>query len=222
MSTLLNSFKYSPFLCYECPQLASLAHQHGEKVLYPKHHIILTPEMPVHSVYYIEQGRVRYVSISPQGDEHIWGILTEDSFFGLIPILLLDPSCGVFVITETPTTIYKIEKDCFLDILNTFPEFNLSIIKGLAHFGNELLNQIESLLFYNNRERLLELLLASIDKENPVDQNWYQLKIQYTQEDIGKIIGATRITVTRLISELCKEEVIRMVNHKIEIKYTDP
>jgi CRP/FNR family transcriptional regulator len=215
-----GSSKYTPYLSYDCPELNFLAHQYGEKISYNKNQIILTAETIVDSVYYIEQGRVRYVTISAEGDEHILGVLGDDSFFGLVPVLLSDHTCEVLVISEAATIVYKIDKDCFIRILNMHTALNLSIIKALAHFGNELIYQIENLLFFDSEERLLNLLYASIDKNISSNQDWYCLKIQYTQEDIGKIIGVSRITVTRIISELCRRKIIRLVNHKIEVKRT--
>ena len=81
-----------------------------------------------------------------------------------------------------------------------------------------LMKTIESLALDCCKIRLYNLFRASADNSSPMRDNWYELRFQYSQEDMAKIISANRVTVARLINELCDEELIRIVNRKIQVK----
>ncbi len=208
---------YAPLICYNAAELRPLVYQHGNKLTFVSKRVILSPIDILDSYYFIDKGRARYVTTGTEGEERILGILEQDSFFGVVPILLPDQTFNLFVITEIPTVIYTLNKDTFMNLLNSSTTFRDSTLRGLATQIIMLMSQIQSLSFKSCKDRLYELFLASTIKQHLVDQHWYKLKYQYTQEDMGKIIGASRITVTRIINELCSEDLIRIVNRKIEV-----
>ena len=43
------------------------------------------------------------------------------------------------------------------------------------------------------------------------------MNVSYTQYELSTIVGGARVTVSKLISELCAEGFIRMLNHKLQI-----
>lgn len=210
--------EFYPIVSYECQELHELMHQNGTKCSYPDKTIIVNSEDLVDDFFFIDEGKVRYLLSGIEGDEKVLLILDKGSFFGAVPILQKLPNAGLFVITEMPTVIYKINIDSFYRLLNTSAIFRNSLIKGLSKGFHRLMLHIESLSFNSCKERLYQLLCASTDKEVVVDECWYILKHQYPQNDIAKIIGANRVTVTKLIHELCQVGLIRIVNRNIQVK----
>ena len=43
------------------------------------------------------------------------------------------------------------------------------------------------------------------------------MKKRYTHQDLASIIGANRVTVSKMIGELCEECQIRCLNRKIQV-----
>ena len=56
-----------------------------------------------------------------------------------------------------------------------------------------------------------------VNPSHVIDGNWFQLKVNCTHAEPGEIVGATRVTISRLISELSKENFCRTINHNIQI-----
>ena len=67
------------------------------------------------------------------------------------------------------------------------------------------------------KERLLKLFYVAADRTKLIDGQWYNQQIRYTQSDMSTIIGSSRITVSKLLGELCDEGFIRMLNRNIQI-----
>lgn len=215
---MVNYFSFNPFIGYPSNELKHLMHEYGTKVIYPSNTSIISSGYNVDSFYFIDKGKVRYVSTSLEGEEQVVLILEEGSFFGAVPIIANIGVTHVSVIAETTTVLFIINKDQFNTLLNSSDIFRNEITKGLAIFSNKLMEQLSSFSFSSCKKRLYELFYCSIDKNHPTSEGWYKLKQQYTQQDLANIIGATRVTVTRIASELCDEGLIRIVNRKVEVK----
>ena len=50
-----------------------------------------------------------------------------------------------------------------------------------------------------------------------IDGGWYKLKVHYTQYELSTIIGGARVTISKLINELCDEGFIRMLNRNVQV-----
>lgn len=78
---------------------------------------------------------------------------------------------------------------------------------------------LDNVSFNTAGERLLNLYAASVRQDvDPVDNEWLQLKIHYKQQELATIIGVHRVSIGRIITELCKEGCIRIVNRRTEIR----
>ena len=87
-------------------------------------------------------------------------------------------------------------------------------------YANKLLIlrcEIENLSFNSCKNRIKRLFCASVDTKNVPDPEWYDLKIKYTHYQLGVIVGAARVTISKLIQELCVEKFIRVLNRQIQI-----
>ena len=78
-------------------------------------------------------------------------------------------------------------------------------------------HEIENITFNSYRDRLIKLFLVAADRTRLIDGQWYDQRVHYSQSDLSVIIGSSRITVSKLLWELCDEGVIRMLNRRIQI-----
>jgi CRP-like cAMP-binding protein len=210
---------FTPYSHYtHSEELEEILLQHGLKVDIPANKTIIAPyEEPF--FYYITDGRLRVTIISEDGEEKILSIIKSHSFEGVISLLVPDDIS--YITTEIPTAAIKLDEKTFWKLINTselFREIILKDIASIVHRGNTL---IAAYSFKNCKQRLYELLVATID-EDSLTEGWYKLVHQYTQQDMAKIVGSTRITVTRLLSELRHEGLIRNLNNEIEMKQATP
>lgn len=54
-------------------------------------------------------------------------------------------------------------------------------------------------------------------EEKPTEGHWHSLKIAYTHAMLGSIVGASRVTISKVFNELRLEGFLRTVNNRIQI-----
>ncbi|MDR1961459.1 MAG: Crp/Fnr family transcriptional regulator [Gracilibacteraceae bacterium] len=209
---------FSPIVSYGCFDMEPLAVKYGTRFCFPPKTHVLRGEDAVKDFHYIAEGRVHYVLNGYCGEERILLVLEAGSFFGATPTLNKISTSSTDCVTECESVIYQLEKTVFFHLMETSPVFCRSLIKGLSKGFHILKRQLESLSFSPCRERLLELLTASADKSVLLDGCWHPLLHQYSQSDMAKIINASRVTVSNIINDLCRDKHIRIVNRKIQVK----
>lgn len=167
-------------------------------------------------VYYIASGRTSHYIIGRDGGEKLLYSLSEGWFFGELSNILERPST-LTSRADTKTTLYKLDSNTFRRLINDSPTFREAILLDDAKKMLIMRHEIESITFSSYKERLLKLFLAAADRSALVDGQWYDQKVQYTQSDLSVIIGSSRITVSKLLKELCDEGAIRMLNRRIQV-----
>lgn len=88
-----------------------------------------------------------------------------------------------------------------------------AILKKCASSGR----RSQTFLLRPARDRLRRLYCSTADTSRVIDGQWYDLKLNYTQYEISTIVGGARVTITKLINELCAEGFIRVLNRKTQI-----
>jgi len=77
--------------------------------------------------------------------------------------------------------------------------------------------EIENLTFNSCKNRIKRFYAASVDKTHVTDEGWYNVKVHSTHYELGIIVGAARVTVSKLINELCEEKFIRVINRNVQV-----
>jgi CRP-like cAMP-binding protein len=189
--------------------------RHGTKLKLPAHKTLVAPyEEPY--FYYIFEGRIRVSLFSVGGEEKILAIINSPAFEGVTQ-LLTGVNDITHISTEIPSTVYRLDKDTFWKLFRSPSIFNEIIAKDVAKMVERSNRLIEAYSFKSCKQRLYDLLKASIDVDS-LSNGWYKLTLQYTQHEMAKIIGATRVTVAKFIRELRDDDLIRIINNNIEVK----
>lgn len=190
----------------------------SKEVSYAAKHIFLRPGEKIDYIYYIKSGRTKHYMDSHDGIVKMLYALTPGWFFGETPYFMNMPT-GLYSQTETESVLYKIPgKQC--DVLMRDNElFRDKIIKCFSHKMLIMRFEIANLSFNSCKDRLKKLFSSSIDTDskNITDPSWYNLRTRYTHQELGEIVGGSRVTISRQINELCKEGFVRMLNRRIQV-----
>lgn len=101
-------------------------------------------------------------------------------------------------------------------LADTNEVFRSTILQCLTFKTLILRNEIENISFYSVKERIKRLFLAAAE-EKPTEGHWHSLKIAYTHAMLGSIVGASRVTISKVFNELRLEGFLRTVNNRIQI-----
>ena len=170
----------------------------------------------IKGIYYIAQGRTSHYILGRDGGEKLLYTLSTGWFFGESINFLHEPST-VISKTDSATVLYKLDQHTFKRLIDESSFFRSAILLDNAKKMLIMRHEIESITFKSYKERLLKLFYVAADRTKLIDGQWYNQQIRYTQSDMSTIIGSSRITVSKLLGELCDEGFIRMLNRNIQI-----
>ena len=204
----------------ERKELGEIIYGHALILTYPAKKVYLEPGTVLDGVDYIAEGRTRHYMVAPDGTEKILYTLSAGWFFGETPCSLEQPT-GLYSKTEERTTIYRIPLQAYDKLLDQNKVFRDVILRSCAKKLLIMRHEIENLTFNSCKDRLKRLFCSTADTSRLEEGAWYNLKMHYTQYEISTIVGGARVTVSKLINELCLEGFIRMLNRNIQISATE-
>ncbi len=213
----LESFENPyPDFVYE-QDLTELVHEVGNRKSYPRKTTFMAPYNDRKQLSFIHKGKCRVFISSEDGREKTLAILKENAFFGSTQ-MIAGMNDNLYIISETSVVLYNIAPHTFIRLMDSSRIFRDTILHQLSNLFFATTKQLESCSFKTCKERLYENFLQNMDKDSSSDGVWFSLRRKNTQSDLAKMIGSSRYTVTKLISELCEDGVIKIINNKIEIK----
>jgi CRP-like cAMP-binding protein len=115
----------------------------------------------------------------------------------------------------TDVTLFSIERETFTDLCVKSPQL-LAIVQGdcLSEVRN-LINRLEIFAFRNVRERLAIALLNQAGLEQ---KNGRTSELRLTQQDLADLIGASRESVSRILKEFERTNIVTLGRGRIVLK----
>lgn len=196
--------------------LEELIQKYSTVITYPAKKVFLEPGTVLNGVYYVAEGRTRHYMVAMDGTEKILYTLASGWFYGETPCTLQE-STGLYSKTEVKTTLYKIPLQSYEHLMDTNKLFRDAILHSYSKKMLIMRHEIENLTFNSCKDRLKRLFCSTADTSKVYEGSWYNLKVYYTQYELSTIVGGARVTISKLINELCAEGFIRILNRNIQI-----
>lgn len=197
-------------------ELEKLIEPFTKEVIYSSQTTFSRPGEKIDCIFYIKKGMTRHYMDSEDGMIKMLYALTPGWFFGETPYFMKSPT-GLYSQAIKGTVLYRLPGEHCDYLMKKSDLFREKIICCFAHKMLILRYEIANLSFYSCKERLKRLFCTSIDENKESSPDWYDLKIRYTQQELGEIVGGSRVTVSRQINELCREGFIRILNRSIQV-----
>ena len=152
---------------------------------------------PTDSLYIVISGRLKVLMRDKQQREVILAILGPGEFFGEMG-LLDDSPRSASVVTLEPCALLSITKTDFKRCLAENSDLSLMVMRGLVKRLREADQKIGSLALMDVYGRVARLLLQMA--EDVAGEKIIVKKL--SKQDIGKMIGASREMVSRVMKDL--------------------
>jgi CRP/FNR family transcriptional regulator len=188
----------------------------GHLMIYPQGAMLFLEEQPVRGVFVLCQGRVKLSTVSVRGKGLILKMAEPGAVLGLSAVTL-DRPYELTAEAETACQVKFIDKDALTTFLQQEGEGGMHAAREL---GREYLSAFQELhdivLAPSSIGKLARLLLSwtppeaveSVDGRRPVHP--VQVRTRFTHEEMAQMIGASRETVTRLLGDLRRSEVLEL------------
>jgi CRP/FNR family transcriptional regulator len=180
----------------------------GHLTLYPANATLLMEGQISRGVYIICSGRSKLSVKARDGKTIILKIAGDRQVLGLSSVVSGGP-CPITVTTIELCQIKFVERDSFLRLLERNSHASLACAAMLARDITTSFDDVHDLLLArSSTEKLARLLLSWVSGE-PRNRE-LRVATEFTHEEIAQMIGSSRETVTRLLSDMKRKELIRL------------
>jgi CRP-like cAMP-binding protein len=155
----------------------------------------------------IKEGQVKVTMISPEGKEIILSLLGPGEFFGEMALLDDEPRSATVVATEA-LELVTIWRSDFLQILGENFTIAKKVLAELSRRLRNASNRIESLATMDVYGRLARFFLDLAREQGKTLDNGYIAVTRPTHQAIANMIGTSRETVSRLIHDLMRQNLL--------------
>lgn len=169
--------------------------------------VIVSPHHERPEVHYIVSGRIRVIMHGPNGNDRVVSILGPGLLAGESHLLMPGRITTVYALGTVETYSWDVETAA--ELVQTNPAFAMQVITSLAFKAKIFAAQIEALSFCSASERVARIFynLAEIYGE-PVRDRSRRIRLRVTQEDIGEMANASRVTVSKVVSRLRRQGIL--------------
>lgn len=167
----------------------------------------------------IREGQVKVTMISPEGKEIILSLLAPGDFFGEMALLDDEPRSATVVATE-PLELITIWRSDFLQILSENFDITKKVLAEISRRLRTASNRIESLATMDVYGRLARFFLDLAKDQGKVLDNGYVAVTRPTHQSIANMIGTSRETVSRLIHDLMRQNLLLSEGKTIYLRKT--
>ncbi|KAA0547992.1 Crp/Fnr family transcriptional regulator [Bacillus sp. BGMRC 2118] len=170
--------------------------------------MVFMQEEVLDRVFFIQTGKVKVYRTDINGNEQIISILEDGEMF---------PHVGFFRKGNFPAHAEIIEKSSlivvpiedFEGVLLNSPEMCIKLFNVLGEKIVDLQNRLEEQILHNTFEQIVMLLLRLCKTNGVQEENDYRLTTQFTNREFANMIGTSRETVSRTLTQLKKDSFIK-------------
>jgi CRP/FNR family transcriptional regulator, cyclic AMP receptor protein len=185
--------------------------------VYPKGSVLFAEGERPRGVFIICSGRVKLMTSSSEGKTLILRIAEPGEVLGLSSAVA-DRAYEVSAETLEPCQINAVRRDDFVRFITEHVEACMHSAEQLSSAYNSAQKEIRNLgLSQTTGERLARLLLDWSAKGEK-RKDGVRLQVLLTHEEMAEMIGTTRETVTRLLSDLKKKGILEIKGATFIIK----
>jgi CRP/FNR family cyclic AMP-dependent transcriptional regulator len=166
-------------------------------------------------LWIIETGKVRIYKSSPSGREQVLAIEGSGSSVAELPVF----DGGRYPASAASVNDAKllfISKEDFQSLCLKHPEIALKVLRIVGRRLRGLVGIIEELSFTTVRHRLISLLVRMAKEGNRTDEG-VEITLAANQQELAAQMGTVRELISRNLSRLQAENLIRVEGRKIVI-----
>ncbi|MCX6180751.1 MAG: response regulator [Bacteroidetes bacterium] len=191
--------------------LIKLSENKKTRVLKKRDHLFLSGDFP-NGIFYLLKGKVKASIMNFDGKEFITGLYKEGDFIGF-PSVLNEMEYGYSTTALEDAEVVKIPKDEFLALYNNNVEvvkiFNKILSDNICDRENRLL----SMAYSSVRKRIADTLLQLYVKYKKADEKMFVISVM--RQDLANMVGTSKETVTRTLSEFKDEGILDIQGSEI-------
>jgi CRP-like cAMP-binding protein len=180
--------------------------------------LIVSHEEPGDALFVIAKGKVKVVLYGETGREIILSILKDGDFFGEMSLLDRQPRSANVVAIED-TELLCLDRDAFQTHLTANPSTALGILAEMSRRLRHADEVIGNLALLDVYARVAHAIRELAQKQGEPVDGGLLIKERPTQQEIAGLIGTSRETVSRALSDFARQGLLEMQGKQILVRW---
>lgn len=186
-----------------------------------KDEFVFFPSDPSASVFMVVNGRIKLGAYSTDGKEMIKHIFFPGEIFGLMAISHQKKRANYAKCMDNTSQVIAFDVFELKNLMQGNANFSMGISKIMGNRLVEFQEKIESLMFKDTHTRVVDLIKELARKQGKKVGSEVLIKHQLTHQDFASLTATTRQTVTSILNDLKKQDLIYMERGKMLIRDLD-
>lgn len=161
----------------------------------------------------VKKGKIKIISLTPDGREQILYILTTGDYFGEHN-LLRDNSTPYSALAMEDTILCTIGKADFELLLIKYPYIAIKVMEGLSDRLEHMESLVKTISPKDVDSRISMLLLDLSHRYGHEHPDGILIDIPMSREEMANCIGVARETLIRKLSLLKEKGIVEFIGHK--------
>jgi len=185
---------------------------------YKRGDTIFRKDDPGAHLFLVLEGAVKIALPGELGQEALVALVRNGEFFGELALFDRGPRSATATALED-TRAGLLAGEDFVAFLESHPAATRVVLEALARTIRRLSDRVEDLIFLDVPSRVAKYLL-DLARVND-DAAGAGLELTLTQDELAAFIGASRVSVNRVLGDLERRELISVRRRKIAIRDAD-
>ena len=183
-----------------------------------KYSYIYLPDEPSNTIFFLVKGTIKIGTHSSDGREVIKSILHPTAMFGELGLVGEEKRQDFARAMNEEVKLCTLKVVDFQRLMQSNHQLCIKVISLLGSRLRSAENRLEALIFKDARTRIIDFLKDSVEKRGRRIGYEMLLKHSLTQQDIANLTGTSRQTVTSVLNDLRKSDLIYFNRRSILIR----
>lgn len=184
----------------------------------PKFQFVFMPDEPADHLYFLLKGRIKTGTFSNDGREVIKEILQPETMFGDLALAGETTRSEFAQVLHDEVEYLAIKVHDFHLLMQENQRLVFACLRHLSHRLQRVEDRLAKLVLKDARERIIEFLIETAGREGRRVGYETLVKHHLTQQDIANLTGTSRQTVTSVLNDLRKSNLIYFNRNSILIR----
>ena len=185
---------------------------------FDKKHYIYYPQEPSKTVYLLKEGRIKIGTYSPDGKEVIKSIVYPGQLFGELGLIGEERRSDFAKSLNESVKVAIINLEDMRTLMTEDMNLNIKIITQVGNRLRKVERRLESLIFKSARARIVDLLKDMAEERGLKVGYEVLLRQFFSHREIAAMTGTSRQTVTKVLSDLKRSNLIHTDRKNILIR----
>lgn len=199
-------------------QDTALLHSIASTRTYPKKQYIYYPQEVSKYIYLLQEGRVKIGTYSGDGKEVIKSIVYPGQLFGELGLIGEHHRNDFAKCLNASVKVAVLPIDEVRELMANNMQLNLKVMTQIGNRLRKVERRLEALIFKSARARIVDLLKDMAEERGLKVGYEILLRQFFSHREIAAMTGTSRQTVTKVFSELKRENLIHTERKNILIR----